>query len=69
MNRTGVFATPEEIERLSAAASQPVMFLSGGQPMGEDVAVTCHLLALAHGLPEIPGRYGCDLKTGEFVSV
>jgi len=26
-----------------------------------------HKLALSHGLPEIPGYYGCDLQTGEFV--
>lgn len=68
MKRTGVFATREEVERLEEAARRPVMFLSGGMPMGENAQEMAHRLALAHGLPNVPGYYGCDLTTGEFVS-
>ena len=42
------------------------MYLSGGQPMSNP-AKEAHRFALAHGLPEITGYYGCDLRTGEFV--
>jgi len=68
MNRLNVFATKEEIEQLKVSVSCSGMFLSGGQPMSEP-AKDAHRIALAHGLPEITGFYGCDLQTGEFVSI
>lgn len=69
MKRLNVFATAEEIDSIKSAAAAPVMYLSGGTPMGGDPLKMAHSAALAHGLPEIPGHYGIDLKSGEFVSV
>lgn len=69
MKRLNVFATEDEIKNIKAAASAPVMYLSGGQPMGGDPVKMAHHAAIAHGLPEIEGYYGIDLKNGEFVSV
>jgi len=67
MKRTGIKATEAELERLKAAASAPVI---GGPGMGmpQDPAKLAHEIALEHGLPEIPGFYGCDLATGEFLT-
>jgi hypothetical protein len=65
--RLGVFATPEQIQSIKACASAPVMYLSGGTPMGGDPVKETHRAALAQGLPEIPGYYGIDLRNGEFV--
>lgn len=65
--RLGVFATPEQIKNIKAAANAPVMYLSGGTPIGGDPVKMAHQAAIAHGLPEIPGYYGIDLSTGEFV--
>lgn len=67
MIKTGVFATEEEIETMKRALDTPYMIFGGKPP--RSAAEVAHSLALAHGLPEIPGRYGCDLRTGEFVSV
>lgn len=61
---TGVFATKEEIAE--ARRPRPVMFLSGGTPMGESANQYVHRIALAHGLPEIRGYYGMSPE-GEFV--
>ena len=69
MKRLNVFATEDEIKSIKAAAAAPVMYLSGGTPIGGDPLKMAHAAALAHGLPEIPGYYGIDLKNGEFVSV
>ena len=66
MTKTGVKATKEEFESLQRMLRSPLMYLSGGTPMAGDPIKECHRLALAHGLPEIPGYYGIDLK-GEFV--
>ena len=68
MERTGVLATKAEMKVLKDMLAAPVMYLSGGTPMGGDPVKECHRLALAHGLPEIPGYYGIDNK-GEFVRV
>lgn len=38
-------------------------------PMFTSPVEAAHRSALSHGLPEIPGYYGIDLRTGEFVSV
>ena len=80
MQSTGVFATPEEIEKLKQqyynAEKTPVIALSvahglrtGGFSGEAWTALykACHRVALDHGLPEIEGYYGCDLETGEFV--
>jgi hypothetical protein len=66
MERLGVFATDTEIEHLKVALDTSGMYLSGGQPMSNPQK-DAHRLALEHGLPEIDGYYGCDLRTGEFV--
>ena len=66
MKQTKVFATAEEIESLKATLSRPMIALQHGMP--ESAQQHAHRLALAHGLPEIQGYYGCDLRTGEFVS-
>lgn len=65
--RLGVFATPEQVQSIKACAAAPVMFLSGGTPMGGDPVKETHRAALAQGLPEISGYYGIDLRNGEFV--
>ncbi len=77
MVRTGVFATEEELEdlqRLSARGWRPgdVMIVTSvmegitKDQSTVDARLTCHRLALAHGLPEIQGYYGI-MKDGEFV--
>lgn len=77
MDKTGVFATPEELEdlkRLAVRGWRPgdrMMVTSVMEGITRDQATVdaekvCHQLALAHGLPEIPGYYGI-LETGEFV--
>lgn len=75
MTYLGVFATPEEIEDMK----QPVPYMVFGtvkdanEPGGYSPVTQrspqekCHAYALAHGLPEFSGFYGCDLTTGEFV--
>lgn len=65
MTRTGIFATPEEIEILKRPV--PYMIIGGREP--ETAQQKAHRFAKAHGLPEITGYYGCDLQNGEFVSV
>lgn len=65
MKYTGIKATTEEIESLKSLMNQPYLVANGVPPL--DPLQEAHKLALAHGLPEIPGYYGCDLKTGEFV--
>ena len=67
MNRTGVFATKEEIESLKISLQVSGMCLSGGKPMSNPIE-EAHRYALKHGLSEIRGHYGCDLRTGEFLS-
>jgi len=67
MNYTGVFATKEEVEDLKSAASMPCIRVGGHWP--ESPQKVAHRIALKHGLPEIEGYYGCDLRTGEFVTV
>lgn len=62
---TGVFATEKEIKQLKDACNTPYIMIGGHWPKNPQVIV--HELALKHGLPEIPGYYGCDLKTGEFI--
>ena len=66
MTRHNVFATAEEIERLKGMVGAPMIALQCGDP--PDPRKEAHRIALAHGLPEIRGYYGVDLKTGEFLS-
>lgn len=65
MKGTGVHATTEEIESLKGLMGAPYLVFKGQEP--RDPLKEAHRLALAHGLPEIPGYYGCDLESGEFV--
>jgi hypothetical protein len=65
MTYTGVFATKEEIKSLKNSLNTPYIRVGGHWP--ESPQVIAHRYALSHGLPEIQGYYGCDLKTGEFV--
>jgi hypothetical protein len=67
MTYTGVFATKEEIDLMKAACNKPYIRVGGHWPESPEQIV--HKIALRHGLPEIPGYYGCDLRTGEFVTV
>jgi hypothetical protein len=66
MRRLKVFATQEEIKMLKDLLNAPYIAFGGVEP--PDVQKRTHEIALKHGLPEIPGYYGCDLSTGEFVS-
>jgi len=79
MKQTNVFATDDEVKKLKEllhrAQTTPVIAFSSAHAMSggasgdawQRVKERCHGAALAHGLPEIPGFYGCDLETGEFV--
>ena len=58
LTRTGVFARPEQVERIRAA------HMTMPKSERQQVVYAC---ALACGLPEIEGYYSCDLVTGEFV--
>jgi hypothetical protein len=61
---TGVLATPEEITEMKAEYAMPMARIGGVWPTPER---TVHRIALAHGLPEIKGFYGCDFRDGEFI--
>ena len=76
-----VFASKSEKKRLlkmlKDAQSTPMIALTSEQALsGRDFASMAwdhlkketHKTALKHGLPEIRGYYGIDLKSGEFVS-
>lgn len=79
MKYLNIFATAEEIEFIKHCANAPVMGMTNPEPPGPGVSPVvpmftspveaAHRAALAHGLPEIPGYYGIDLRNGEFVSV
>jgi hypothetical protein len=78
---SGVFADEGEIFELETLAetarNTPVIMLSGTDPFGHEpdfaskawgrVTKKTHEFALAHGLEEFEGYYGCDLSTGEFI--
>ncbi len=80
MYKTSKFATEEEIEELKdlarKAQNTPVIAFSSSHAlqgglsadMDRRLMSRVHEIALTHDLPEIPGHYGIDLKTGEFVS-
>ena len=81
MRHTGVFATDAEVKDLKvlleAAQTTPVIAMSSAHALGQGgfsgqawdlVKKAAHAAALAHGLPEIEGYYGCNLTTGEFVT-
>lgn len=77
MKRLGIFATPEEIAYIKHCQNMPVMGFTNPVPPGPGVSPVIplsespqeavHRAALVHGLPEIPGYYGIDLRNGEFV--
>ena len=78
MEHTGIFATLEELEDLRSIARQgwmpgDIMIVTSiMQGITKDQktmdAHKAYQLALAHGLPEIPGYYGIDIE-GEFMRV
>lgn len=73
----GIFATDEEISSIRAAQTRPIMGMTNPEPPGPGVSPVVdmfehpikivHRAALAHGLPEIPGYYGLNLETKEFL--
>lgn len=78
MNKTGVFATPEELEalrRLVSGTWRPgdmmiVFSIAEGIKKDQrtvDAKKACHACALKHSLPEIVGYYGIE-QNGEFVT-
>ena len=66
MTRTGVYVTEDERAKVAAGASSPAMALQCGPP--PSIHPLLAQLAEAHGLPPLEGRYGMDLKTGEFLA-
>lgn len=66
---TGKKLTTEQITKVKEAMSAPLMYLSGGQRMYASAQETVHRFALENGLPEIPGYYGADLRTGTIYKV
>lgn len=67
MKRTGVFATEDEIKLIKGAAVVPYLKIGSYWPKSAQEVV--HELALEHGLSEVTGYYGCDLRTGEFLTL
>lgn len=65
MKRTKVFLTSAEVIAIRDAGRGPFVGIVGQFP--ESAQEICHRLALKHGLPEISGQYGCDLRTGEIL--
>jgi len=77
MNKTGVFATKEEIGDLRKLANagwrcgdvMTVTSIMQGITKDQktiDARKACHKVAMSHGLPEIEGYYGI-IENGEFV--
>jgi len=79
--RTGVFCTEDEAKRFTQLAEEarktPVIAFSSEHALRDGglsgqawrrVHESIHSSALAHGLPEIHGYYGCDLRNHEFVT-
>jgi hypothetical protein len=77
IERLNIFATAEELTYAKSCMNRPIMGMTNPEPPGpgvspvvpmfESAQKVAHRYALAHGLPEIPGYYGMDMKTGEFV--
>ena len=75
--RMDVFASDDEIKYVKNCANAPIMGITNPAPPGPSVSpvipmsespqVVAHRYALAHGLPEISGYYGIDLRNGEFI--
>lgn len=57
---TGVYATTSEITSMRAEFDKSI-----GQIPCPTLVI--HQYALAHGLPQIAGKYGCDFRDGEFI--
>lgn len=71
MKDTGKKLTAEQIQIVKDKMNTPVMFLSGGVPIGgpESPQQLVHKFALAAGLPEISGYYGADLRDGTIFKI
>jgi len=80
MKRTNIFATEEEAKEINKLATEarstPIIAmsithgLSTGGFSGEAwkrCEERLHVIALSHGLKEIPGYYGFDPKNREFI--
>ena len=68
MKRLNIFATKDEIEYIKSRFNQPVMLVGNvdiSRPTPQEAANEC---AIKHGLSEIDGYYGIDLKNGEFIT-
>jgi len=65
MTRTGVYLTEDEISSVKEWMGMPLIAPGGVFP--ESPRQMVHRIALRKGLPEIPGYYGADLKTGEIL--
>jgi hypothetical protein len=66
LEKTGVFATKKEAKEIREAFNFPVIYLSGGTPLGGNPREILHRIALSHGLPEIKGYYGLN-ENNEFI--
>ncbi len=79
-DRSGVFASAEEIEEIAALAASaratPVIAMSSAHGLERGgfagdawrlVQEAVYRYALAHGLPDIVGFYGFDGANGEFL--
>jgi len=78
MGKTGIKANKEDLDKLVNFArrgwlpNQPMIVFSVGEGIAKDQGTVdaqkmCHKMALAYGLPEIPGYYGI-LEDGEFIT-
>ncbi len=68
MERTDVFADKKEIEYIKSRQNVPVILFGSVDTSRPTPLEAAHNAALKHGLPEIPGMYGIDLSTGEFIT-
>lgn len=71
MKDTGKKLTYEQIQIVKDKLNTPVMYLSGGEPIGgrETPQQLVHKFARGAGLPEISGYYGADLRDGTIYEV
>ena len=77
MERTGKFATKEQVEKvkelLKTAQTTPVISLTGKSEdcwstrAWNEVKEYCHKIALEIGFPEFEGFYGMDASNGEIL--
>jgi len=65
--RLNIFATVDERKYIQHCREMPLISFDGINPMCESPIVAIHRYALEHGLPEIEGYYGMDMRNGEFL--